>query len=302
MANTLAELKRNRESLQEKLLKQSKETKTYEEDTRYWKPTVDKAGNGYAVIRFLPPAKGEEIAWVQYWDHFFKGPTGQWYVENSLTTIGEDDPCSKYNSQLWERGDDEGKNIARKQKRRLHYVSNILVVKDPANPENEGKVFLYEYGKKIFEKINNAMNPEVSEFEDANEVDRVVPFDFWDGCNFKMKIKTIDVDGNSFRNYDDSVFDVAKKGPISEDNKEIEKIWESQYSLNELVDPSKFKTYGELEARLHKVLGINAAVSASIPETVPEEVPEKVAEAPKEKEDKAVDESMEFFESLADDD
>lgn len=307
MANTLADLKRNRDALQANLIKQSQSSeRTFEEDTRYWKPKVDKAGNGYSIIRFLPPTKGEEVAWIKYWDHFFKGPTGQWYVENSLTTIGEQDPCSEYNSELWNRGDDEGKRIARKQKRRLHYVSNILVVKDPANPENEGKVFLYEYGKKIFEKLNGLMNPEVTEFMSEDDVTRIVPCDFWEGCNFIMKIKTIREGENTWRNYDDSQFDIANCGKIADTDKEIEKIWDAQYSLNEIVDPSQFKSYDELKARFNVVLGIDNSspepvAAGPVMKTV-ETVPDPLNDIKESTSNTMTDDEVDFFSKLAEDD
>ena len=155
------------------------EKKSYGDD-RMWKPTVDKAGNGYAVIRFLPAVEGDDLPWAKYWDHFFQGPTGQWYVEKSLTTISKDDPVSEMNSKLWNTGIEADKDTARKRKRRLHYVSNIYVVSDPENPENEGKVFLYTYGAKIFEKIMDSMQPK---FQDESPVN---PFDMWKGANFKM--------------------------------------------------------------------------------------------------------------------
>ena len=157
------------------------EKKSYGDD-RQWKPTVDKAGNGYAVIRFLPTVEGDDLPWAKYWDHFFQGPTGQWYVEKSLTTLGKDDPVSEMNSKLWNTGIESDKDTARKRKRRLHYVSNICVVSDPENPENNGKTFLYTYGAKIFEKVMNSMQPQ---YEDETAVN---PFDMWKGANFKMKI------------------------------------------------------------------------------------------------------------------
>ncbi len=212
-------------------------------DERLWKPEVDKAGNGYAVIRFLPPPDGEDMPFAKVYSHAFTGPGGQWYIENSLTTLGKDDPVSEFNSQLWNNGTDAGKEQARKQKRKLSYISNIYVVKDPANPQNEGKVFLYKYGKKIFDKIMAAMQPE---FEDETPIN---PFDFWQGANFKLKIKRV----AGYWNYDSSEF--AIQGPLLDEDEEMEAIWNKQYSLQEFLAPDQFKSYDELKARLELVLG-----------------------------------------------
>jgi len=211
-------------------------------DERVWKPDVDKSGNGYAVIRFLPPPEGEDLPFVKIYSHGFQGPGG-WYIENSLTTLNQKDPVSEYNTQLWNNGTDIGKEQARKQKRKLTYISNIYVVKDPANPENEGKVFLFKYGKKIFDKIKEAMQPE---FEDETAID---PFDFWKGANFKMKIKNV----AGYRNYDSSEFD--RQSSLLDDDDALEGIWKKQYSLAEFLSPSEFKTYDELKKRLNSVLG-----------------------------------------------
>jgi hypothetical protein len=214
-------------------------------DDRFWQPVVDKEGNGYAVIRFLPEAQGEELPWARLFRHGFQGPGG-WYIENSLTTINKDDPCGEFNNKLWNRGDDAGKAQAREQKRKLTYISNIYVVKDEQTPENEGKVFLFRYGKKIWDKLNEAMNPE---FEDEEKVN---PFDLWEGANFRLKIRTLD----KYRNYDKS--DFGNAGPLLEDDDTLETIWKSQYALAEFIDIKNFKTYDELKARLDKVLGLNA--------------------------------------------
>ena len=218
------------------------EKKSYGDD-RMWKPTVDKAGNGYAVIRFLPAVEGDDLPWAKYWDHFFQGPTGQWYVEKSLTTIGKDDPVSEMNSKLWNTGIEADKDTARKRKRRLHYVSNIYVVSDPENPENEGKVFLYTYGAKIFEKIMDSMQPK---FQDESPVN---PFDMWKGANFKMKIANV----AGYRNYDRSEF--ANAEALNADDSVLEGIYNQQHSLNEFTDPSSFKSYSELNLKLTRVLG-----------------------------------------------
>ena len=186
-------------------------------DERLWKPELDKSGNGYAVIRFLPSPEGEDLPWAKVWNHAFQGPTGQWYIENSLTTIGQKDPVSEYNSKLWNSGVESDKEIARKQKRKLQYFSNILVVSDPKHPENEGKVMLFRYGKKIFDKMMEAMQPA---FEDETPIN---PFDFWEGAEFKLKIRKVD----GFWNYDKSEF--SAPSPIADDESKIESIWKSQY-------------------------------------------------------------------------
>ena len=211
-------------------------------DDRLWKLECDKSGNGYAVIRFLPAPNGEDLPFVKLYSHAFQGPGG-WYIENSLTTLGQKDPLSEYNSELWNNGTDLGKEVARKQKRKLTYVSNIYVVKDPTNPSNEGNVFLYKYGKKIFDKLTAAMQPE---FEDEEAMD---PFDFWQGANFKLKAKNV----AGYRNYDSSEF--AAAGPLLTDDDAMEALWKKQYSLSDFVAPDQFKSYDELKKRLDYVLG-----------------------------------------------
>ena len=210
-------------------------------DDRLWKLDVDKSGNGYAVIRFLPPPNGEDLPFVKLYSHAFQG-TGGWYIENSLTTLGQKDPVSEFNSQLWNNGTDAGKDAARKQKRKLTYISNIYVVKDPANPENEGKVFLYKYGKKIFDKLTAAMQPE---FEDEEAID---PFDFWQGANFKLKAKNV----AGYRNYDSSEF--TAQTPLLDDDA-LEALWKKEFSLAEFVAADQFKSYEDLKTRLNYVLG-----------------------------------------------
>ena len=217
--------------------------KSYE-DERIWKPTVDDNGNGFAVIRFLPAAEGQELPWVRYFDHFFKGPTGQWYIEKSLTTMNQNDPVSEYNSRLWNSGHDEDKETARKQKRRLHYVSNILVVSDPSNPANEGKVFLYDFGKKIFDKIMDVMQPQFPGEEPIN------PFDFWNGADFQLKIRNV----AGYRNYDKSEFK-STSGLFDGDETKLEATYNQLHELQEFVDPTNYKTYDELKSRLEVVLG-----------------------------------------------
>jgi|TARA_B110000977_G_scaffold58277_1_gene79255 hypothetical protein len=224
------------------------------DDGNIWKPTVDTAGNGYAVIRFLPAPQGEDLPWVRMWNHGFQGPTGKWYIENSLTTLQQQDPVSELNSELWNSGSDASKEIARKQKRRLAYYANIMIVQDPSAPENEGKVFMYKFGKKIFDKIMEAMKPE---FQDETPLN---PFDFWDGVNFKLKIRQVE----GYRNYDKSEFEQTPVA-VAEGDEAIEAIWKQQHSLAEMVDPKNFKSYDELKTKLTMVLGgksVPAAASA----------------------------------------
>lgn len=252
MANTFADLKKNRKSSFEKLTESANkivnppEKKGFDDD-RFWSPTLDKAGNSYAVIRFLPTPKNEDYPWVSYFDHGFQGPTGLWYIENSLTSIGKDDPVGKLNSKLWNSGIESQKEQARKQKRRLHYISNIYVVSDAANPENEGKVFLFKYGKKIFEKINEVMNPQ---FEDETPVN---PFDFWEGANFKLKIRQVE----GYRNYDKSEFD--NPCALSKNDDDLEEVYNKLYSLKAFLADDNFKSYDDLEAKLNRVLGLDSA-------------------------------------------
>jgi hypothetical protein len=242
-------LKKNRSSSLTKLNSQLEKItqKSYSDpnEGKMWKPTRDKAGNGFAIIRFLPAANGEELPFVRIWDHGFQGPTGQWYIENSLTTINQDDPVSEYNSKLWNSGLESDKELARKQKRRLKYVANILVVKDGANPDNDGKVFMYQFGKKIFDKLNDLMNPQ---FEDETPVN---PFDLWEGANFRLKIRKFE----GYPNYDKSEFDAPSA--ISDDDAELERIYNSEHSLQELIDPKNFKSYNELKAKLYRVLALD---------------------------------------------
>jgi hypothetical protein len=269
-------------------------------DDRFWQPEVDKAGNGYAVIRFLAPPKGEELPWVRIWNHGFQGPTGKWYIENSLTTIGKQDPVSEMNTELWNSGSEANKEVARKQKRKLTYYTNILIVQDSKHPENEGKVFLYKFGKKIFDKIKDVAEPQ---FEDEKPLN---PFDFWEGANFKLKIRNVE----GYRNYDKSEFD--SPSPISNDDSIIESIWEKEYSLTTFLDPKNFKDYDFLKTKLAMVL------SAGAPPVRPAEnvdldegtSPFKQAQAPrasvptpkKDVDFDDDDESLSYFAKLASDD
>jgi hypothetical protein len=251
---SFAQLKQNRQDAISKLIKASDtntEKNNYSDD-RFWAPTVDKAGNGYAVIRFLPASEGEDLPWVRYWDHGFKGPTGKWYIEKSLTSIGQKDPVSEMNSQLWNSGIESDKDIARERKRRLHHVSNILVISDSANPENEGKVFLYKFGKKIFDKIMDVMQPQ---FADETPIN---PFDFWGGASFKLKIRNVE----GYRNYDKSEFDSASSLFDGDDSK-LEIVYNQLHKLQEFIDPEQYKTYSELKKKLYDVIG-----EASVAETL----------------------------------
>jgi hypothetical protein len=265
-------LKRNSNSL-EKLNKEIEKINKPNEnqsDENFWKPEVDKAGNGYAVIRFLPspPADGDDgLPWVKMFSHGFEGPGG-WYIENSLTTLNQKDPVSEHNSELWNSGIDANKEIARKQKRRLSYISNVYVVEDPAHPENNGKVFLYKYGKIIFDKVSGAMHPE---FKDETPIN---PFDLWAGANFKIKIRKVD----GFQNYDKSEFD--SPAPLLDDDKALETIWNQEYSLLDLISEKNFKSYDQLKGRLDKVLGLNG----SVPKTTVEQAKAQPREAVREDE------------------
>ena len=237
-------------SLTEKLVKQVEKMSTTSNgaDERLWKPEMDKTGVGSATIRFLPAPDGEEVPWVKMYSHAFQG-NGGWYIENSLTTVGQKDPVSEYNRGLWNTGNEKDKETVRKQKRKLSYYSNIYVVKDPTNPANEGKVFLFKYGKKIFDKILNAMQPE---FDDEDPIN---PFDFWVGANFKIKI----VKKDGYWNYDKSEFD--RVAPLLEDDDALEALWKKEYSLSAVTAPDQFKTYEELERRMNMVLGLGGTTT-----------------------------------------
>jgi hypothetical protein len=297
---SFADLKRNSSSNFDKLNKELSKLNTSNQsnnaDDRLWRCATDKAGNGYAVIRFLPAPNGEDFPFVRIWDHGFQGPGG-WYIEKSLTTLGEADPVSEHNSKLWNSGLESDKEIARKQKRRLSYYSNIYVVKDPANPANEGKVFLYKYGKKIFDKIQDLMAPQ---FEDEQPVN---PFDFWNGANFKLKVRNVE----GYPNYDKSEFETP--GPLSNDDDELEMIYKKQYPLQEMLERKNFKTYDELKTKLNKALGLNIE-SARQAQYIPEEPAqqERVRAAEPIKADAAPsissddDDDLDWFKQLAEDD
>lgn len=256
MTTSFSELKRASSSNFDKLnqeLSKLNTAATYAKDERLWSPTTDKAGNGYAVIRFLPAPQGEDVPFVRIWSHGFKGPGG-WYIENSLSTIGKEDPVAEWNRQLWNSGRDSDKTIVSGSgkdnpgtKRQLNYYSNIYVVRDPEHPENEGKVFLYRYGKKIFDKLNDLMNPQFEGEEPVN------PFDLWSGANFKLKIRRVE----GYPNYDKSEFD--SPGPLLDDDAKLEAVWKAEYSLQEFLAPKNFKSYDELKTRLDRVRGLSSA-------------------------------------------
>lgn len=306
MSLSFADLKKNSkkslETLNQEVQKISSKKSYQEDDERFWKPTLDEAKNGSATIRFLPAPKNEDIPWVRVFSHGFKGPTGQWYFENSLTTLGKADPCYELNGQLYNAGDEDSKKQASAQARVLTFYANILVIKDPEKPQNEGKVFLYKFPKTIFNMLNEYMNPEDEDDTPSN------PFDFWEGRNFKLVIRN----KGGFRNYDKSSFQDPSK--IASTDEEIESIWEQQHSLQQFLDPKNFKSYDELKARLDVVLGLvgrKEQKPVEKTEPVKEKVVEKEAPKPapvKEKAKEPVvdnssdedDESIAFFKDLAD--
>lgn len=226
--------------------------KTDYKDDRFWRPEIDKTGNGFAIIRFLPEVENEDCPWAKVYSHAFRGPGG-WYIENCLTTISQKDPVSELNTQLWNSGVESDKNLARDRKRKLNYTSNIYVVSDPSNPQNEGKVFLYKYGAKIFEKLQEVMKPEFKDEEAIN------PFDFWKGANFRLKIRKV----AGYTNYDKSEFDSSS--PLCKgDDVELEKVWKSQHPLIEFTNSSNFKTHQELKDRLYEVLGGDIRAASNV--------------------------------------
>lgn len=270
MPTSFDALKKNRskafEKLNDQLQKISTKGYTNPDAGKYWKPTRDAAGNGFAIIRFLPEPEGEDFPFVRLWDHAFQGPTGMWYIENSRKTLNmeEPDPVAELNVKLWNSTTDDASPAraqVRKQKRRLHYISNIYVIKDSGNPENEGKVFLFKYGKKIYDMVNEMMNPS---FEDEVKVN---PFDLWEGANFRLKIRQGD---GGYPNYDKSEFD--SPSALFEDDDKMESIWKQCHSLKDVIAPHNFKSYDELNAKLQRVLGtVTIARSESMSSTAEEE-------------------------------
>jgi len=298
MSNALEALKKSKSNF-DVLTKQLEktidkpETKNKYQDDRFWKPELDKSGNGFAVLRFLPAVEGEDMPWQRVWHHAFQGPGGQWYIENSLTTLNKKDPVSEENTRLWNTGIEADKEIARKRKRKLQYYSNVLVVSDPKHPENEGKVFLFKYGKKIFDKITEAMNPQ---FEDEKAVN---PFDFWEGANFKLKIRKVD----GYWNYDKSEFEQVSR--VKPSDEEIDALWKSQYALKPFIDPSNFKSYDELKEKLNKVLtGIRSTESVEDIDLPPvsNDVPKSSNGSVGKVSSTDDDESLSYFSKLAEDD
>lgn len=260
-----------------------------DEKDNYWKPEADKVGNGSAVIRFLPTpeADGDGAPWVKIYSHGFQGPGG-WLIDNCPTTNnGQVCPVCEHNTTLWNSGIEANKEIVRKQKRKLNYVSNIYVVSDPKNPDNEGKVFLFKFGKKIFDKISEAMNPTFDDIEKFN------PFDFWAGANFKLRFRVVDKQ----RSYADSAFDTC--GPLFNDDAKMEKIYKQEYSLSELVSEDNFKSYDQLKNRLDKVLGLNG----SAPKTTVEKIKEELRSTPRKEVSMSEEEDdLDYFAKLAEED
>jgi hypothetical protein len=288
--------KKSKSGIDDLIKKMEDQTKTKDyKDDRFWRPEQDKSGNGFAIIRFLPPVDGEDVPWVKMYNHAFQG-TGGWYIENSLTTLGQKDPVGELNNQLWNSGLESDKDLARVRKRKLTYIANVYVVSDPSNPQNEGKVFLYKFGTKIFEKIQEAMKPEFNDEEPIN------PFDFWKGANFRIKIRKV----GGYTNYDKSEFDSA--GPLFDDDAKMEKIWKAQHALLPLVDASNFKTYEELKTRLYEVLGGDIRGTAPSSTKTAEDVSEELTEKkPNLKSKKPVEEDVDdesdalsYFQKLAD--
>jgi gp32 DNA binding protein like len=295
--SSFANLKRNRSSLETltKAIEQVSQPNAEagsKDDTRFWQPSVDKSGNGMATIRFLPApaADGDDaLPWVRVFNHGFQGPGG-WFIDNCLTTVNDKCPVCEHNSTLWNSGIEANKEIARKQKRKLTYIANILVVSDPSNPQNEGQIKLFKFGKKIFDKISEAMNPE---FADETPVN---PFDMWEGANFKLKIRNVE----GYRNYDKSEF-ADKSALFDGSDEKLEELWKNEYSLKDFTDPKQFKPYEQLKTRLDKVLGFDGgpvnlktkAETAELNNFKDDDlsvIDTKIAES---------DEDMDYFKSLA---
>jgi len=278
-------------ALETKMTPENQQSNNKYQDDRLWKPELDKTGNGYAVLRFLPASNGEEMPWQRVWTHAFQDKGG-WFIENSLTTLNQKDPVSEENTRLWNTGIDSDKDIARKRKRKLSYFANIYVVSDPKHPENEGQVKLYKFGKKIFDKITEAMQPA---FEDEQAIN---PFDFWKGANFKLKIRKVD----GYWNYDKSEFEGVT--PLKESDDDIKAIWEKQYPLKPFVDPSNFKTYDELKEKLNRVItGTQSTATVDSvdlpPQTTTAVKMPKVSESAPVSDD---DDTLSYFSKLADED
>jgi len=293
MNTSIAALKRSKSNLDVLVQELSKVAPPREKqsfsDDRFWKPELDKSGNGYAVFRFLPAVKDEDLPWARLWSHAFQGPGG-WFIENSLTTLNKKDPVSEANTLLWNSGVEADKEIARKRKRKLSYIANILIINDSKHPENEGQVKLFKFGKKIFDKITEAMKPE---FEDESPIN---PFDFWKGANFKLKIRKVD----GYWNYDKSEFEGVT--PVASEDTAIKAIWAKQYPLKPFVDPSNFKSYEELKEKLNRI--IMGTRSTETVETVdlPQQVNGKVksTNVVNSKPASEEDDTLSYFSKLAD--
>ena len=286
---SFADLKKksgNFEKLQTELEKVNNPVTSFADD-RFWKPELDKSGNGYAIIRFLPQPSGEDLPWCKIWSHAFNGPGG-WYIENSLTTVQKKDPVSEYNTELWNSGIEANKEIARKQKRILKYYSNIFVVSDPKHPENEGKVFLFRFGKKIFDKLSEVMTPA---FDDETPMN---PFDFWSGANFKLKIRKVD----GFWNYDKSEFDAPSQLHEGDDAK-LEELYGKLYGLAQFLEADNYKSYDDLKTKLNRVLTGSSVVGTV--ETFSSPKPKK-AEAVAADTSEDEDDTLSYFAKLADED
>lgn len=288
--------KKSTNGIDELIKKMEDQTKSKDgyKDDRFWRPEQDKTGNGFAIVRFLPPVEGEDVPWVKIYNHAFQGPGG-WYIENSLTTLGQKDPVGELNNQLWNSGLESDKDLARIRKRKLTYISNVYVVSDPANPQNEGKVFLYKFGTKIFEKIQEAMKPQFNDEQPIN------PFDFWTGANFRIKIRKV----GGYTNYDKSEFD--SPNPLLDDDAKLEKIWKSQHALLPFLAPENFKSYEELKTRMHEVLGGDVRATAPAQKTAEDVVDEMVEKKPSLKTKKRVEDDVDdetdalsYFQKLAD--
>ena len=280
----------NFEKLQAELEKVNNPVTSFADD-RFWKPDLDKSGNGYAVIRFLPQPSGEDLPWCKIWSHAFNGPGG-WYIENSLTTLQKKDPVSEYNTELWNSGVEANKDVARKQKRILKYYSNVLVVSDPKHPENEGKVFLYRFGKKIFDKISEVMNPQ---FDDESPMN---PFDFWEGANFKLKVRKVD----GFWNYDKSEFE-APGALLDGNDTQLEEVYGKLYSLKQFLTEDNFKSYDELKEKFNRVVtgsSVTGTVEKFTAQKKPVETAPVVEDTTPTKSDD--DETLSYFAKLADED
>lgn len=287
--------KKSKNGIDDLIKKMEDQTKAKEgyKDDRFWRPEQDKSGNGFAIIRFLPPVDGEDVPWVKVYNHAFQGPGG-WYIENSLTTIGQKDPVGELNNQLWNSGLESDKDLARVRKRKLTYIANVYIVSDPANPQNEGKVFLYKFGTKIFEKVQEAMKPQFADEEPIN------PFDFWKGANFRIKIRKV----GGYTNYDKSEFD--SQAALSDDDVKLEKIWKSQHALQPFLAAENFKSYDELKARMQEVLGGDVRATAPAQKTAEDVADEMVEKKPSLKSKKPVEQDVDdesdalsYFQKLA---